>query len=216
MKNAEKILSDKSIKGYEREKAILAKAEAEIGLNIQRMAVREDLMDVLTHEYGHFIHRHAETDYVQKSKVFQAKELGGKLINGDWKYDINTRYSAKAKIDAAKISKYAMENPYETFAEGFLAMDKGEKIPDNIAEIINEAKIKAGVKKVAKVLDSDIMISGARITDIFSEEAENFAEMYYKEIRSFSTDTKKIAENLGKKETDIKKIKDYLLRIIHC
>ena len=210
LKNAEKILSDKSIKGYEREKAILAKAEAEIGLNIQRMAVREDLMDVLTHEYGHFIHRHAETDYVQKSKVFQAKELGGKLINGDWKYDINTRYSAKAKIDAAKISKYAMENPYETFAEGFLAMDKGEKIPDNIAEIINEAKIKAGVKKVAKVLDSDIMISGARITDIFSEEAENFAEMYYKEIRSFSTDTKKIAENLGKKETDIKKIKDYL------
>lgn len=157
LKNAEEILSDKSIKGYEREKAILAKAEAEIELNIQRMAVREDLMDVFTHEYGHFIHRHAETDYVQKSKVFRAKELGGKLMNGDWKYDINTRYSAKAKIDAAKISKYATETPYETFAEGFLAMDKGEKIPDNIAEVINEAKIKAGVKNVAKETGSDIM-----------------------------------------------------------
>ena len=47
------------------------------------------------------------------------------------------------------------------------------------------------------------MISGARITDIFSEEAENFAEMYYKEIRSFSTDAKKIAKNLGKEEADI-------------
>ena len=54
-------------------------------------------MDVLTHEYGYFIHRHAEADYVQKSKVFRAKELGGELMNGDWKYNINTRYSAKAK-----------------------------------------------------------------------------------------------------------------------
>lgn len=210
LKNAEKILSDKSIKGYEREKAILAKAEAEIELNIQRMAVREDLMDLLTHEYGHFIHRHAEADYVQKSSVFQAKELGGKLMNGDWKYDINIRYSAKAKADAAKISKYATENPYEAFAEGFLAMDKGEKIPDSIAKIIDEAKIKAGAKEIAKILDSDIIISGARITDIFSEKADDFAEMYYKEIRSFSTDTKRIAENLGKKESDIKKIKAYL------
>jgi hypothetical protein len=78
-------------------------------VDIQRMAVREDLMDVLTHEYGYFIHRHAEADYVQKSKVFRAKELGGELMNGDWKYNINTRYSAKAKIDAAKISKYATE-----------------------------------------------------------------------------------------------------------
>ena len=131
-------------------------------------------------------------------------------MNGDWKYDINTRYSAKAKADAAKISKYAAESPYEAFAEGFLAMDKGEKIPDSIAKIIGEAKIKAGAKEIAKILDSDIIISGARITDIFSEKADDFAEMYYKEIRSFSTDTKRIAENLGKKESDIKKIKAYL------
>lgn len=55
-----------------------------------------------------------------------------------------------------------------------------------------------------------IIKSGARITDLFSEEAENFARMYYDEIRSFSTDSKKIAENLGKNETDIRKIKDYL------
>lgn len=65
-------------------------------------------------------------------------------------------------------------------------------------------------KSVANDADSDIMISGARITDIFSEEAENFAEMYYKEIRSFSTDAKKIAKNLGKEESDIEKIKAYL------
>lgn len=65
-------------------------------------------------------------------------------------------------------------------------------------------------KSVANEADSAIMISGARITDIFSEEAENFAEMYYKEIRSFSTDAKKIAKNLGKEEADIEKIKAYL------
>ena len=65
-------------------------------------------------------------------------------------------------------------------------------------------------KSVANDADSAIMISGARITDIISEEAENFAEMYYKEIRSFSTDAKKIAKNLGKEEADIEKIKAYL------
>lgn len=154
LKNAEKILADKNIKGYEREKAVISKAEAEIELNIQRMAVRENLTDTITHEYGHFIHRHADVDYVQKSKVFGAKELGGKLINGDWRYDINTTRSAKAKINAATISKYAADSPYETFAEGFLAMEKGRKIPDNVARIINEAKSKAGVKSIAKSVDS--------------------------------------------------------------
>lgn len=145
---AEKVLADSSIKGYEREKAILSKAEAEIKLNINRQAVRENISDVITHEYGHFIHRHAEVDFVQKKNVFKAKELGGKYINGDWHYDINTKYSREAKLEASKISKYAVENPYEAFAEGFLAMDKGEQIPESIAKVINEAKEKAGVKTI--------------------------------------------------------------------
>lgn len=134
-----------------REKAVINKAEAEIELNTQCMTVRENLMDTLTHEYGHFIHRHANADYVQKSSVFGAKDLGGKLINGDWKYDINSYYSANAKIEAAKISKYATESPYEAFAEGFLAKEKGQEIPESIEKVIKEAKVKAGVKNVAKV-----------------------------------------------------------------
>lgn len=69
-------------------------------------------------------------------------------MNGDWGYDINTRYSAKAKIEAASISKYATESPYETFAEGFLAKEKGEKIPDSIAKVIGKAERKAGVKRL--------------------------------------------------------------------
>ena len=165
LEKAEKILADKNIKGYEREKAIISKVNAEIELNTQRMAVRENLMDTITHEYGHFIHRHADVDYVQKSKVFGAKELGGKLMNGDWGYDINSRYSAKAKIEAATISKYAADSPYETFAEGFLAMEKGRKIPDNVAKIINEAKVKAGVKSIAKPVSDDIIEMKRKLSD---------------------------------------------------
>ena len=68
--------------------------------------------------------------------------------------------------------------------------------------------VKSDGKTVAKEAGSGIIISGARITDIFSEEAEEFAEMYYEEIRSFSTDAKKIANNLNKAESDIRKIKE--------
>ena len=72
-----------------------------------------------------------------------------------------------------------------------------------------ERYTKAG-KILEKKSSSDIITSGARITDIFSKEAQEFAEMYYDEIRSFSTDTAKIAENLHKNESDIRKIKAYL------
>ena len=168
LKNAEKILSDKNIKGYEREKAVINKTEVEIELNTQRMAVRENLMDTLTHEYGHFIHRHANADYVQKSSVFGAKDLGGKLINGDWKYDINSYYSANAKIETAKISKYATESPYEAFAEGFLAKEKGKEIPESIEKVIKEAKVKAGVKNIANGQKNGILGStkDERILDV--------------------------------------------------
>ena len=54
------------------------------------------------------------------------------------------------------------------------------------------------------------IITGARITDPLSKEADKFAEMYYREIRSFSTDAEKIAKNLGKRKSDIKQIKTYL------
>lgn len=65
-------------------------------------------------------------------------------------------------------------------------------------------------EKLEKMRRSDILISGARITDLNSAEADEFAEMYYEEIRHFSTDSRKIADNLGKEESDIRKIKAYL------
>lgn len=210
LEEADAVLADKSVKGFEREEARLKKTYAEIQLNETRMAVRENLTDCFTHEYGHFIHRHAETNYTIKKDAFGMRDMGGVFYARDWRYDVNKHYSARAKVAASGISRYATESPYETFAEGFLAMEKGEKIPDQIAEVIEEAKKRAGAKTVAKEAGSGIITSGARITDIFSKEAEEFAEMYYEEIRSFSTDAKKIANNLNKAESDIRKIKAYL------
>lgn len=68
-------------------------------------------------------------------------DICGEWIAG-WKH-----YSAKGKVEASRISRYAAENPYETFAEGFLAMEKGETIPEQIAKIINDAKNRACTKK---------------------------------------------------------------------
>lgn len=68
----------------------------------------------------------------------------------------------------------------------------------------------SSTKSIEKPSKSDIMISGARITDPDSDAGTKFAKMYYQEIRSFSTDSKKIAKNLGKSEEEIQQIKEYL------
>lgn len=65
-------------------------------------------------------------------------------------------------------------------------------------------------KSVVKSKNSGIIISGARILNPDSDAGVKFAEMYYDEIRSFSTDVEKIAKNMEKSEKDIKQIKNYL------
>ena len=57
-------------------------------------------------------------------------------------------------------------------------------------------------------------ISGA-IDDPYGDEAMAHAEMYYKEIRSFSTDVKRISVNTGIKEEDVLAIKNYLFMDMH-
>lgn len=215
---AEKVLSDKSIKGYEREKALIEKTEAEIQLSTSRMAVRENPMDVVTHEYGHYIHRHAETDYVQKKNVFGMKELGGNFDGKDWKYDINKRYSAKAKVSASFISRRAAEDPYETFAEGFLALEKGEAIPRDIEKVITDAEKKAGVKSIEKIAKPDIMkpgaVSGALTdkNDPLYVKREKHAQSYYQAVRSSkkSVIIKTISDNTGLPEKYISKAYDHV------
>ena len=52
--------------------------------------------------------------------------------------------------------------------------------------------------------------SGARILDPDSVEGRAFAETYYAEVRTYSTDCKRIAKNIGKSKKDIEAIKQYL------
>lgn len=65
-------------------------------------------------------------------------------------------------------------------------------------------------KVVAGAAVDGIITSGARITDPDSPEAEAFAEMYYEEVRHFTTDVEKIAQNTGVSEENVRKIKAYL------
>lgn len=93
---------------------------------------------------------------------------------------------------------------------------RAKKIPEQIAKVIAEAKSRAGVKNIAKTIDSDILITGARIIDPDSTEGIKFAKMYYDEIRSFSTDAKKIAKILGKKNQISRRLKHIFLKISLC
>ncbi len=131
---------------------------------------------------------------------------------------IRRRYRKDAGNDTARwISSYehSAKEVDEFFAEGFthakmreLGMDIPEKYGHDFT--YSQQVLEAVDKYFKKSADSGIIMSGARIIDPFSKEAEAFAEMYYKEVRSFSTDAKKIADNLGKDESDIRKIKAYL------
>ena len=175
------------------------------GLISQRRLVAEDAKDAIIHEYGHHVHNKASSE----SNIFGSKELKSRKFAGSYEWG----GVHEGKVTAAKVSDYAAESPLEAFAESFTAYVKGEDIPESLKSVVEGAVEKTGGKlkqPVVKRLDSGIMNSGARIINTYSKEAEEFAEMYYKEIRSFSTDTEKIAKNLGKSEDDIRKIKAYL------
>lgn len=175
------------------------------GLISQRRLVAEDAKDAIIHEYGHHIHNKASSE----SNIFGSKELKSRKFAGSYEWG----GVHEGKVTAAQVSDYAAESPLEAFAESFTAYVKGEDIPESLKSVVEGAIEKTGGKlkqPVVKRLDSGIMNSGARIINTYSKEAEEFAEMYYKEIRSFSTDTEKIAKNLGKSEDNIRKIKAYL------
>lgn len=118
-------------------------------------------------------------------------------------YDINKKYSREAKIRAAEISKYATKNPYETFAEGFLATEKGQKIPEEIASVIEETKQRAGVKTVvANASDSGIIKKNG---DTLKMDLQLFAESDIKNQESGS-----LKRAIRKFEKRIKEHEDYL------
>ena len=120
------------------------------------------------------------------------------------------RFDGKSTVAGYDPDKY-LEEYYD--ANGDINEMRRKRYAQN-KDAINARKRELYASKKAEKLEklrrSDILISGARITDLSSAEADEFAEMYYEEIRHFSTDSKKIADNLGKEESDIRKIKAYL------
>lgn len=118
------------------------------------------------------------------------------------KREVKQQYAKRQEKKFERLAKHSLDS------ENQRAYKKKQK--DWQTVIKQEELEKVLDVSLEKKATSDIMVSGARITDIFSKEADEFAEMYYKEIRSFSTDAKKIAGNLNKKESDIRKIKSYL------
>lgn len=120
------------------------------------------------------------------------------------------RFDGKSTVSGYDPDKY-LEEYYD--ANGDINEMRRKRYAQN-KDVINARKRELYASKKAEKLEklrrSDILISGARITDLNSAEADEFAEMYYEEIRHFSTDSKKIADNLGKEESDIRKIKAYL------
>lgn len=120
------------------------------------------------------------------------------------------RFDGKSTVAGYDPDKY-LEEYYD--ANGDINEMRRKRYAQN-KDAINARKRELYASKKAEKLEklrrSDILISGARITDLNSAEADEFAEMYYEEIRYFSTDSKKITDNLGKEESDIRKIKAYL------
>ncbi len=73
-----------------------------------------------------------------------------------------------------------------------------------------KARYEKNQKRVAKQPNDSIMYSGARILDPDNENGQKHAELFYQEVKSYSTDCAKIASNTGYSIEDIKKIKEYL------
>lgn len=125
----------------------------------------------------------------------------------------NERYSDKIKY----LGDYAKQDRDELIAQAISYEMSGKTHPFSaeIKRIFDEKYEKIfGVTPVKNHLDnmaeSGTMVSGGRILNPESKEGKAFAKMYYPEIRSFSTDCKNIAKNLGKKEEEIESIKQYL------
>ena len=133
----------------------------------------------------------------------------------------------------SKLFTYSRSDDYEMH---FFAHEYGHYIADSLSKKLSITDYDIIQKSLLKYFDGDIFkTKTSNLVDVLgsygSENAQEafaeafaeaytckepgrfaskFAEMYYKEIRSFSTDAKKIAGNLNKKESDIRKIKSYL------
>jgi len=92
---------------------------------------------------------------------------------------------------------------------------KRQRISNYMKDIKTQEKLAAASGReeriaLAKERKSGIIQTGGRILNSYDDNAKAFAELYYKEIRTFSTDYIKIANNIDLNVEEIKKIINYL------
>ncbi|MCR5447433.1 MAG: minor capsid protein [Schwartzia sp.] len=137
-----KAADDKGHKAMAQSSINYAKAE----LMQNRYAVAETIDDTLIHEYGHYLHD--TLSYWEKGfHLFGSKIMKSVKINNEYFWN----NSLTGKVEAAKVSGYATENPRECFAESFNAFMKGKKLPDSLDKMMREAFEKTGAKAPIKV-----------------------------------------------------------------
>ena len=117
--------------------------------------------------------------------------------------------------DGSSLDILAAQSRYRYTMNEYVAFSNAMKLPQQMERVYMDGLGKVYPGKIpassfSNASKFDIMKSGARITNLSSKRAMDFAEMYYKEIRKFSTDAQMIAKNLGKSTSDIKKVKEYL------
>lgn len=90
------------------------------------------------------------TDYVEVSWHETARPTHQVWQGRVFKW--NRENEVNAVLDKAQSEAQVLKNnpEYQEFTEGFLAKEKGQKIPGNIEKVIEEAKVKAGVKKTVR------------------------------------------------------------------
>lgn len=140
--DAENILSDKSIKGYERWKAQLNRDRALVELNKVRNTVPDNIGEVFEHEYGHFLHDTAN----RMSGIYDRDKLIGlKKLHGNFQtWSPNDK---SGQVAASTLSSYATESPLEAIAEAFVAKRKGYDVPKVLDDVLSD------IERVVRPLD---------------------------------------------------------------
>ncbi len=113
---------------------------------------------------------------------------------------------------APKISGYANASKSEYLAESFSAYIKGEidKLDKDYVGFLDKKLLEKSTE--SGIIKSEA-ISGA--LNPISDEAEKHAKTYYQAIRKMTPYCKRIAENTGYTEEQIKEIKDFIFMCKH-
>ena len=216
LKNAE----DKGHKAMAQSSINYAKAE----LTQNRYAVAETIDDTLIHEYGHYLHD--TLSYWENGfHLFGSKSMKSVKINNEYFWN----NSLAGKVEAAKVSGYATENPLECFAESFNAFMKGKKLPDSLDRMMREAFEKTGAK-IPRKTGNFVNVDKNAIMDSSNGGGEssvngvhhvcNLDKDIYKVVaKDISTDEviitdERVSHIKNRHPNDYEKYKDYMIQAI--